>query len=123
MFTQKNFKKVISDDMYDFPRSHNVDAEQNRNTTSLHRRHCYNNAAPTQGPEGIIFQYDITPKPASSVNSVTIQFGAIHILSLIRVFFCRFFGTIRRQLKTWNRHLPRIRTLLQHQPIPIFQVL
>ncbi|XP_056639103.1 GRB2-associated-binding protein 1 [Diorhabda sublineata] len=55
-------QKVLTDDMYDFPRSHHVETE----TTTMKKRHCYNNAAPSQCPEGIIFRYDISPKAETS---------------------------------------------------------
>ncbi|KAH1019621.1 hypothetical protein HUJ04_009413 [Dendroctonus ponderosae] len=61
--------KVISDDMYDFPRSHTYEAEASKGT--LQRRHCYNNAAPTKCAEGTVFHYDVSPKPStSSITSV-----------------------------------------------------
>lgn len=64
------FQKVISDDMYDFPRSHTYEAEANKGT--LQRRHCYNNAAPTKCAEGTMFHYDVSPKPStSSITSVS----------------------------------------------------
>lgn len=64
------FQKVISDDMYDFPRSHNLEIDQGKGT--LQRRHCYNNAAPVKCQEGTVFRYDISPKPStSSVTSVS----------------------------------------------------
>ncbi|XP_050307822.1 protein daughter of sevenless [Anthonomus grandis grandis] len=67
--TKIGTQKILTDDMYDFPRSHNVETETEKNT--LQRRHCYNNAAPTKCAEGIIFRYDISPKPStSSVTSV-----------------------------------------------------
>lgn len=59
----------LTDDMYDFPRSHNVEAEHFKST--LPRKHCYNNAAPVACPEGTVFKYDMSPKPStSSVTSV-----------------------------------------------------
>ena len=59
---------VITDDMYDFPRSHQIpEAETVRNMVL--RRHCYNNAAPVK-IEGQIFRYDISPKPSTSSNHV-----------------------------------------------------
>ncbi|XP_063923250.1 protein daughter of sevenless-like [Zophobas morio] len=59
---------VITDDMCDFPRSHQIpEAETVRNM--LLRRHCYNNAAPVK-IEGQIFRYDISPKPSTSSNHV-----------------------------------------------------
>ncbi|XP_066145355.1 protein daughter of sevenless [Euwallacea fornicatus] len=57
--------KVISDDMYDFPRSHNVDTLESKGGLQQ-RRHCYNNAAPTKCPEGTIFRYDESPKATTS---------------------------------------------------------
>lgn len=62
-------QKIITDDMYDFPRSHNLDNEQGKGT--LQWKHCYNNAAPVKCPDGTVFRYDISPKPTtSSVTSV-----------------------------------------------------
>ncbi|KAF7282664.1 daughter of sevenless isoform X1 [Rhynchophorus ferrugineus] len=61
----------VTDDTYDFPRSHNVESEHSKG--SLQRRHCYNNAAPVKCPEGTIFKYDISPKPSTS-SSVTSVF-------------------------------------------------
>ncbi|CAH1370352.1 protein daughter of sevenless [Tenebrio molitor] len=59
---------VVTDDMYDFPRSHQMsEAEAVRN--KLMRRHCYNNAAPVK-IEGQIFRYDISPKPSTSTNQI-----------------------------------------------------
>lgn len=57
----------VMDEMYDFPRSHQVEAEFVKNTLS--RRHCYNNAAPGN-MEGQIFRYDISPKPGTSSSQV-----------------------------------------------------
>ncbi|KAL1506329.1 hypothetical protein ABEB36_005715 [Hypothenemus hampei] len=62
--------RIVSDDMYDFPRSHNLEPEQGKGT--LQRRHCYNNAAPTKLPDGVLFRYDISPK--HTTNSVTSVF-------------------------------------------------
>ncbi|EFA02351.1 protein daughter of sevenless [Tribolium castaneum] len=65
---KKPVQGVITDDMYDFPRSHQItEAETVRNM--LLRRHCYNNAAPAK-VEGQIFRYDISPKPSTSTNQV-----------------------------------------------------
>jgi hypothetical protein len=59
---------VVTDDMYDFPRSHQMsETEAVRN--KLMRRHCYNNAAPVK-IEGQIFRYDISPKPSTSTNQI-----------------------------------------------------
>lgn len=55
--------KVLTDDMYDFPRSHHIESE-----ATLKRRHCYNNAAPVPCPDGTIFRYDISPKPGTSTT-------------------------------------------------------
>lgn len=56
----------VNDDMYDFPRSHQVEAaEMVRNTIA--RRHCYNNAAPGM-VDGQIFNYDISPKQVFSYD-------------------------------------------------------
>lgn len=58
--------------MYDFPRSHQVETDSTRNT--LARRHCYNNAEPTN-VEGAVFRYDVSPKPGTSATvSVTFLF-------------------------------------------------
>lgn len=54
-------QKILTDDMYDFPRSHHIESE-----ATLRRRHCYNNAAPVSCPEGTVFRYDISPKPGTS---------------------------------------------------------
>lgn len=54
---------MITDDMYDFPRSHQMDTESTRGT--LARRHCYNNAEPVN-VEGQVFRYDGSPKPGTS---------------------------------------------------------
>lgn len=45
--------------MYDFPRSHQVEAENSPTKPSIANRHCYNNAAPSM-VDGHIFRYDIT---------------------------------------------------------------
>ncbi|XP_031339371.1 protein daughter of sevenless isoform X2 [Photinus pyralis] len=60
--------KGISDEMYDFPRSHQIETNENLTNTLL-RRHCYNNAAPGN-IEGQIFRYDISPKPSTSTTQV-----------------------------------------------------
>lgn len=60
--------KGISDEMYDFPRSHQIETNENLTNTLL-RRHCYNNAAPGS-IEGQIFRYDISPKPSTSTTQV-----------------------------------------------------
>ncbi|CAG9762314.1 unnamed protein product [Ceutorhynchus assimilis] len=62
--------KVFSDDMYDFPRSHNIDTESTKGT--LQRRHCYNNAAPVKCAEGTVFCYDISPKPGPSTSVTSV---------------------------------------------------
>lgn len=54
-------QKILTDDFYDFPRSHHVENETLRRT----HRHCYNNAAPVN-IDGQIFKYDISPKPSTS---------------------------------------------------------
>ncbi|CAG9858630.1 unnamed protein product [Phyllotreta striolata] len=54
-------QKIITDDMYDFPRSHHIESE-----ATLKRKHCYNNAAPVPCADGTIFRYDISPKPGTS---------------------------------------------------------
>ncbi|KAF5272571.1 hypothetical protein FQR65_LT04910 [Abscondita terminalis] len=58
----------ISDETYDFPRSHQLDNTENISNT-LHRKHCYNNAAPVI-IEGEFFRYDISPKPSTSTTQV-----------------------------------------------------
>ncbi|RZC36124.1 daughter of sevenless [Asbolus verrucosus] len=61
-------KPVLTDDMYDFPRSHQMtESEAVRNM--LQKRHCYNNAAPVK-IEGQVFLYDISPKPSTSTNQI-----------------------------------------------------
>lgn len=60
--------KVLSDEMYDFPRSHQIETNEAL-TNTLFRRHCYNNAAPGS-VEGQIFRYDISPKPSTSSTQV-----------------------------------------------------
>lgn len=60
--------KGVSDDMYDFPRSHQLESSENLSSTLL-QRHCYNNAAPVN-VEGQIFRYDISPKPSTSTTQV-----------------------------------------------------
>ncbi|XP_019881614.1 GRB2-associated-binding protein 1 isoform X2 [Aethina tumida] len=50
---------VVSDEMYDFPRSHNIETETTLRGTSQ-RRHCYSNAAPAN-VEGTVFRYDMAP--------------------------------------------------------------
>ncbi|CAH0559967.1 unnamed protein product [Brassicogethes aeneus] len=58
--TNKDVEKVIiTDDMYDFPRSHNIDSDTLKSQVS--RKHCYSNAAPSQ-IEGTVFSYDL-PDP------------------------------------------------------------
>lgn len=57
--------QITADDMYDFPRSHQVETESMRNT--LGRRHCYNNAEPVN-IEGHVFRYDVSPKPGTSTT-------------------------------------------------------
>lgn len=61
--TGNESQKVITDEMYDFPRSHQVESDTLR--YSFSRRHCYNNAAPVR-LDGQIFKYDISPKPCTS---------------------------------------------------------
>ncbi|XP_060532257.1 GRB2-associated-binding protein 1 [Cylas formicarius] len=56
-------QKIITDDMYDFPRSHNIENESLKT-----RRHCYNNAAPVRCMDGTIFRYDVSPKPSTSTS-------------------------------------------------------
>ncbi|KAK9877670.1 hypothetical protein WA026_019341 [Henosepilachna vigintioctopunctata] len=56
-------QKLLTDEMYDFPRSHQVESDTLK--FSLNRRHCYNNAAPVR-VDGQIFKYDISPKPSTS---------------------------------------------------------
>ncbi|CAH1954033.1 unnamed protein product [Acanthoscelides obtectus] len=63
--SKESQKKVLTDDMYDFPRSHHIESE-----ATLHRKHCYNNAAPVSYGEGTIFRYDISPKPSTSTGMV-----------------------------------------------------
>ncbi|XP_074032240.1 daughter of sevenless isoform X2 [Leptinotarsa decemlineata] len=60
---KENQQKVLTDDMYDFPRSHHIE-----NEASLKRKHCYNNAAPVVCPEGTIFRYDISPRAGTSTS-------------------------------------------------------
>lgn len=55
-------QKILTDDMYDFPRSHHIESE----ATLQRRQHCYNNAAPVPCPEGTVFRYDESPKPGTS---------------------------------------------------------
>lgn len=64
-------QKILTDDMYDFPRSHHIESE-----ATLRRRHCYNNAAPVPCPDGTIFRYDESPKPGTST-----------IVSRVNLFF------------------------------------
>lgn len=54
---------VTSDEMYDFPRSHQVEADVSQFSTM--RRHCYNNAAPAVTQDGV-FKYDTSPKAGTS---------------------------------------------------------
>lgn len=65
---------ITSDEMYDFPRSHQVDADLSQNSTM--KRHCYNNAAPVLCQDGQIFKYDISPKPGSSNQQVYLYIHA-----------------------------------------------
>ncbi|XP_044748247.1 protein daughter of sevenless [Coccinella septempunctata] len=61
--TNNESQKIVTDEMYDFPRSHHVETDTLRH--SFTRRHCYNNAAPVR-LDGQIFKYDISPKPSTS---------------------------------------------------------
>lgn len=69
-------QRILTDDMYDFPRSHHIETE------GTIRRHCYNNAAPVPFPEGTIFRYDISPKPGTST------IVSIYSNCRLIVFFC-----------------------------------
>lgn len=61
--------QVISDEMYDFPRSHNVN-EPETSKTILANRHCYNNAAPSI-VDGQVFRYDISATEAMATEPST----------------------------------------------------
>lgn len=67
--------------MYDFPRSHQMETESTRNT--LGRRHCYNNAEPTN-VEGHVFRYDDSPKPGTS-TTVSFLMGKVDLRSLFHL--------------------------------------
>ncbi|KRT84959.1 hypothetical protein AMK59_2789, partial [Oryctes borbonicus] len=54
--------------MYDFPRSHQVEAESTQN--SVIKRHCYNNAAPAMCQDGQVFKYDMSPQAGTSNQQV-----------------------------------------------------
>ncbi|CAG9823182.1 unnamed protein product [Phaedon cochleariae] len=55
--------KVLTDETYDFPRSHHIESE-----ATLKRKHCYNNAAPVPCADGTVFRYDISPKAGTSTE-------------------------------------------------------
>ncbi|GJQ75211.1 putative PH domain protein [Trypoxylus dichotomus] len=59
---------IASDDMYDFPRSHQVEADSSQ--SSVTKRHCYNNAAPVMCPDGQVFKYDMSPQAGTSNQQV-----------------------------------------------------
>ncbi|KAF5277604.1 hypothetical protein FQA39_LY06097 [Lamprigera yunnana] len=64
--TANSTLKGLNDEMYDFPRSHQLESSENLSTTLL-RRHCYNNAAP-------VFQYDnieVGDEPASPLSQAS----------------------------------------------------
>ncbi|XP_075234904.1 daughter of sevenless [Lycorma delicatula] len=56
----------ISDDMYDFPRTHNINGDIESNCSDVNgvvppvpqARHCYTNAAPSKVGNGNVFRYD-----------------------------------------------------------------
>lgn len=60
---------VVTDDMYDFPRSHQyADAQDNTRPPTM-SRHCYTNAAPGQvNSDGTVFRYDF--QQDSQITSV-----------------------------------------------------
>ncbi|XP_046624202.1 GRB2-associated-binding protein 2 isoform X1 [Neodiprion virginianus] len=61
---------IVTDETYDFPRSHQPgsNADPNTNTAGRPGRHCYSNAAPTNS-DGHVFRYDFHEDEPSSPRS------------------------------------------------------
>lgn len=68
--TTKESQKILTDDMYDFPRSHFVESDG----TLRKGRNCYNNAVPVNCVEGTIFRYDVSPKPGTSTSTTIFKY-------------------------------------------------
>lgn len=60
--------EVITDETYDFPRSHQPDSLIDSGTLGRTKRNCYSNAAPSNN-EGRIFRYDFYDEGPSSIPS------------------------------------------------------
>ncbi|XP_026287392.1 GRB2-associated-binding protein 1 [Frankliniella occidentalis] len=69
---------VVTDDMYDFPRSHQYADTLDNTRPLVMNRHCYTNAAPAQvNGDGTVFRYDFQQTdgqmPVNSVNVSGLQ--------------------------------------------------